>query len=127
MSEKVKLSRIVVAGEVRRESHLGTSAGGRGAGRVRPLLEAAAVHLLQENQHVREDECERTAAPRRTHPLHVRIADVRLVAAQALWLRLGHGQQEDGVSGHCGGQGSGVSRADGEGRPTGSEHGNTYR
>lgn len=32
------------------------------------------------------------------HPFHVRVADIRVVAAQALRLLLGDGQQEDRVA-----------------------------
>lgn len=39
--------------------------------------------------------------PTGTHPLHVRVADVGLVSAQALWFCFGDGQQEDGMAWNC--------------------------
>lgn len=66
-----------------------------------PLLDAAAVQILQNkspDDNYSQTNISKIYMFRRTYPFEMRVADVRLVTAQAVWFGLCYRQEEDGMT-----------------------------
>lgn len=69
-----------------------------------PLLDAAAVQILQNKSpdvNYSQTNISKIYMFRRTYPFEMRVADVRLVTAQAVWFGLCYRQEEDGMTWDC--------------------------
>lgn len=69
-----------------------------------PLLDAAAVQILQNKSpdvNYSQTNTSKIYMFRRTYPFEMRVADVRLVTAQAVWFGLCYRQEEDRMTWDC--------------------------